>query len=122
MHFTLDINCNGAAFTNVTGDEDNGTPNPGPAVGTLLSELGRRISRTSAIEDGDDWPIIDSWGNRVGTARFREEDDHPLDVATTSVRDVELALAAVGAQVTERETTPGAVGYTRLTIRREARP
>lgn len=39
-----------------------------------------------------------------------------LDVATTSRRDVTKALAAVGAEVTNYTQTPGAVGYTTITV------
>jgi hypothetical protein len=39
-----------------------------------------------------------------------------LDVASTSVRDVERALRALGARITEQHTTLGAVGYTTITI------
>lgn len=39
-----------------------------------------------------------------------------LDVPTTAVRSVESALRAVGATLTDQHTTPGAVGYTTITV------
>ena len=41
-----------------------------------------------------------------------------IDVATTSVRDIERVLKAIGARVISKESTRGAVGYTTITIER----
>ena len=41
-----------------------------------------------------------------------------IDVASTSVRDIERALKAIGARVVSQESTRGAVGYTTITIER----
>ncbi|WP_183407642.1 hypothetical protein [Nocardioides marmoriginsengisoli] len=39
-----------------------------------------------------------------------------IDIATTSVNDVQKALGAAGARITDKQVTPGACGYTTITI------
>lgn len=39
-----------------------------------------------------------------------------INVGTASLRDVKAALRVAGARVTHEEPTPGAVGYTAITI------
>lgn len=44
-----------------------------------------------------------------------------LDVSTNSLRDIRKALSAAGSQIIRQHTTPGAVGYTTITITKAAR-
>lgn len=60
--FTLTITTDGAAFTNETGDDTNGTPNPGPQVAELLDHVAIRLRE--GYEDGT---LRDVNGNPVGT-------------------------------------------------------
>lgn len=62
--FTVKINTHGAAFTNVTNDEDNGTPNPGPELARLLRELADGIEHRTTAGRGT---LIDGNGNTAGT-------------------------------------------------------
>jgi len=41
---------------------------------------------------------------------------HTIDIATSNLRDVRKALAAGGSKIATEQTTPGAVGYTTITI------
>lgn len=73
MQFTLTINCDGAAFTRVTNDEDNGTTDAAPEVSRLLRVIEDRVSRlSSSVQVGDEWPLVDNNGQVVGRARFEE--------------------------------------------------
>ena len=48
------------------------------------------------------------------------EEPTTLDVGTSSLYHVKKVIAALGATITESEPTPGACGYTRITISKEA--
>lgn len=80
MQFTLTINCDGAAFTRVTNDDDNGMSDAAPEVARLLHKLGDRLQRTTVpVVDGDEWPLLDINGAIVGTASFSETDRIVVD-------------------------------------------
>jgi len=82
MKFILTIDCDGAAFTNVTNDEDNGTPNPGPEVAQVLRRLmlaspGYSHRNLASADPGDrtetnPFVLFDTNGVSVGTAYFEE--------------------------------------------------
>lgn len=75
MHFTLTIKCDGAAFTRVTNDEDNGMSDAAPEVASLLRKMADRLERTTVpVIAGDEWPLFDSNGAMTGTAFFTETD------------------------------------------------
>lgn len=74
LSFTLNIKCDGAAFTQVTNDDDNGKSHAGPEVAALLRKIADRIAATSApARGGDEWPIVSTDGALVGIAFFTEE-------------------------------------------------
>jgi hypothetical protein len=59
MKFTLEIDCDNSAFE----------PIPEAEVASLLRKLADQIEH-----EPPPWPIFDINGNRVGTARFIEEE------------------------------------------------
>ena len=74
MQFVLTINADGAAFTRVTNDEDNGMPDAAPEVARLLHKFASTLEGTSVpVREGDQWPLIDINGAIVGTAYFTED-------------------------------------------------
>ena len=70
MQFVLTIKCDGAAFTHVTSDEDNGKPNPAPEVASILQHAAEQVEG-GAVEGN---VLRDSNGAVVGSFRFTEED------------------------------------------------
>jgi hypothetical protein len=60
MKFTLEINCDNAAFC----DEDTGESNPGPEVARMLAALAYRLPPD--LEPEDNGAVYDVNGNKVG--------------------------------------------------------
>ena len=68
MAFVLTINTDGAAFTNVTNDEDNGTPNPAPEIARMLREAADQIEH-----EGREGNVLRDINGHV-CGHYRQED------------------------------------------------
>lgn len=65
--FTLEIECDNAAFTNEEGDPC--ATSAMQEVGRILEMIARKLRRTD--QTGDDWAgILDGNGNRVGAWNY----------------------------------------------------
>ena len=69
MKFIVTIDCDSADFTNVTNDEANGTPNPGPEVARLLRITADKVENGHYVEEHR---LTSTSGAYVGLAHFVE--------------------------------------------------
>ena len=66
MTFKLSIECDNSAFS------EGGTdvPDPGPEIASILRKLARKVEFDMDREDGETFRLMDSNGNKVGTAEL----------------------------------------------------